>query len=168
VRVVLVEGESDRAALLALAPRLDVDLAALDVRAIGGAGNFPVTIAREPAARGLYDANEERDVVRGLAALGRTGPPAEHGFHRCDPDLEAELIAAVGIAGVLDVLEADGQADRFRTFQKQPFHRERPVAAQLRRFLGTTSGRKIRYGRLLGEAVDLDAVPAPLRAVLSP
>jgi len=32
----------------------------------------------------------------------------------------------------------------------------------LHRFIGTRSGRKIRYGHLLAQAVDLDRIPAPL------
>jgi hypothetical protein len=33
--------------------------------------------------------------------------------------------------------------------------------------MGTRSGRKIRYGRLLVEALDLDHVPRPLDGVLA-
>jgi hypothetical protein len=54
----------------------------------------------------------------------------------------------------------------FRTFQRQPAQRGRPVEAQLRRFMGTRSGRKVRYGRLLVEALDLTRVPRPLDGVL--
>jgi hypothetical protein len=37
----------------------------------------------------------------------------------------------------------------------------------LRRFLGTKKGRKIRYGRLLVEALDEESVPAPLDRLLA-
>ena len=37
----------------------------------------------------------------------------------------------------------------------------------LRRFLGSQSGRKARYAALFVEALDLDAVPDPLTAVLA-
>jgi len=63
-------------------------------------------------------------------------------------------------------VRAAGEEHRFRTFSDQPAQRDRPLDARLRRFLGTKSGRKIRYGRLLVEALDLDAVPAPLLAVV--
>jgi hypothetical protein len=33
--------------------------------------------------------------------------------------------------------------------------------------MGTRSGRKVRYGRLLVEALDLAAVPRPLERVLA-
>jgi hypothetical protein len=37
----------------------------------------------------------------------------------------------------------------------------------MRRFIGTRSGRKNRYGRLLVDALDLTRVPRPLERVLS-
>jgi hypothetical protein len=37
----------------------------------------------------------------------------------------------------------------------------------LRRFLGTHSGRKIAYGAMLAEALDIDHVPHPLGALLT-
>jgi hypothetical protein len=54
-----------------------------------------------------------------------------------------------------------------RTFQNQPAQRARSIEAQLRRFLGTRSGRKIEYAPVLAAALDLDAVPRPLDAVLA-
>ncbi|HEX2374372.1 MAG TPA: ATP-dependent endonuclease, partial [Actinomycetota bacterium] len=38
---------------------------------------------------------------------------------------------------------------------------------QLRRFIGTHSGRKIRYARLLVDALELTSVPRPLDRVLA-
>jgi hypothetical protein len=51
--------------------------------------------------------------------------------------------------------------------QRQPAQRGRPVEDQLRRFLGTRSGRKVAYGRLLAEALDLGRVPRPLEGVIA-
>ena len=39
--------------------------------------------------------------------------------------------------------------------------------ARLRRFMGTRSGRKLRYGGLLVEALQLDHVPRPLDRLLA-
>jgi hypothetical protein len=89
------------------------------------------------------------------------------GFYACDEDLEAELIRALGVRGVEQVVAAQGELRSFRVLQRQPAQREVPVERQLRRFLGTHSGRKIRYGRLLVEALDLDSVPRPLDRVLA-
>ena len=68
---------------------------------------------------------------------------------------------------VEEVVEAHGDLGPFRTLQKQPEWRGRPVEDQLRRFMGSGGSRKIRYARLLVEALDLDAVPRPLDLVLA-
>ena len=44
--------------------------------------------------------------------------------------------------------------------------RDRPVEAQLRRFAGTASGRKIRFGAALVERLPLERVPPQLVALL--
>jgi hypothetical protein len=178
VRVaVLVEGESDRQAVLALAGRRGVELAdhGVEVVAMGGATNIAKYVAElGPQGRGLrltglYDAGEERFVRRGLERGGvAVGPDlADHGFHRCERDLEDELIRALGVAAVLEVVEAEGDLAHLRGLQQQPAQRDRPPEDQVHRFLGSGSGRKIRYGRLLVEALTDDSVPAPLEAVLA-
>ena len=52
-------------------------------------------------------------------------------------------------------------------FQDQPAQRARERHAQLRRFMGTRARRKIRYGALLTNALDLRCVPRALDAVLA-
>lgn len=171
---VLVEGESDAAAVLALARRAGVGLTGVVVTAMGGVTNvghhLRAAAAAGVRAAGLYDAGEERFVRRALAQLDGGRPddvdPAARGFFRCEADLEDELIRACGVAGVLDVLAEHGDLARFRSFQGQQFQRTRPVEAQLRRFLGTTSGRKIAYGGRLGARVPLERTPTPLRRLL--
>jgi hypothetical protein len=174
--VVLVEGESDRAAVETLARRLGRDLAAeqTSVIAMGGAtniGHYVRALAQVPVeVAGLYDAAEERFVRRALADVGLVargvGEPADAGFFLCDADLEDELIRALGVAAVEDVLAAQGDQALFRKFQGQPAQRDRPVERQLHRFLGTTSGRKIAYGHLLADRVGLARTPFPLRRLL--
>jgi hypothetical protein len=68
---------------------------------------------------------------------------------------------------VLEVVEAHGDLGPFRTLAKQPEWRGRPVEEQLRRFMGSGGRRKIRYARYLVEALELDAVPAPLAGLLA-
>jgi hypothetical protein len=176
--VVLVEGLSDRVALEVLADRLGRDLAAEGVVVVPTGGASAVSaFAIEFAARqlrlaGLYDAGEERLVVRALARVGVSGAVdrrglAAAGFFACEDDLEDELIRALGTAGVEAVLERQGDLTSFRRFQRQPAQRERPVAAQLHRFMGTRSGRKWQYAALLTDALDLDAVPRPLAQALA-
>jgi len=173
--VVLVEGTSDRAALTTVARRQGDDLAADGIRVaeMGGAtnlGHFLEVLG--PAGlgvplAGLCDAAEAPLFRRALDRSGLTlaGLPRA-GFFVCHADLEDELIRALGPAGVQDVIEAQGELRSLRRFQDQPAQRDRELTAQLRRFLGTRSGRKAQYARLLVEAVELALMPAPLVGVL--
>ncbi|HEV2871406.1 MAG TPA: ATP-dependent endonuclease, partial [Actinomycetota bacterium] len=120
---------------------------------------------------GLCDAGEEGDFRRGLewAGLGSNLRRAEMealGFYVCDADLEDELIRCLGADAVEQVVEAQGELGSFRTFQQQPAWRARHSQEQLRRFIGTHSGRKIRYARLLVDALELTSVPRPLDRVV--
>ena len=179
-QVVLVEGVSDRAAVEALAPRLGRDLEAerVVVVPVGGAGGMAahlrLLVDRHPSVRrtGLVDEAESPVVARALEAVGlghdldRRGL-ARLGFEVCQEDLEAELIAALGPPQVELLLEREGDLRSFRTLQRQPEWRGRPVAAQLRRYFGAGARRKVRYARIMAEAVDLDRAPAALVSVLS-
>jgi hypothetical protein len=178
--VVLVEGVSDQNAIEALAERRGRDLAAegITVVSIGGAqaiGKFLRQFGPQGLGvrlAGLYDAAEEGEFRRGLerAGLGSalTRDDMERlGFYVCDADLEDELIRALGAAAVEEVVDAQGELGSFRTLQKQAAWRGRPTEDQLRRFMGSGGRRKIRYGRLLVEALDLDHVPRPLDRVLA-
>jgi hypothetical protein len=84
----------------------------------------------------------------------------------CVVDLEDELIRALGAERVREILEAEGDLGAFRTLQKQPEWRGRPVEEQLRRWLGSGARRKLRYACLLVDALDLDRVPKPLAGVI--
>jgi len=188
--VVLVEGMSDQAAVQTLAARSGRDLPAEGVFVVpmGGATNiahflglfgprgFGVRLA------GLCDQAEEHDFRRGLERAGLAdgaGPPAAGlagdpaaglarlGFFVCVADLEDEFIRALGASRVERLIAAEGESGPFGTFVKQPAHRDEPREQQLHRFLGTRSGRKIRYGHLLAAAVDLALVPGPLAGLLA-
>ena len=175
--VVLVEGTSDAVAVETLAERRERDLAAdgVVIVPIGGAqaiGRFLGLYPREVRLAGLCDAAEEPEFRLALERAGRgehltRGGLERLGFFTCEPDLEAELIRALGADEVLEVAEAHGDLVSFRTLQKQPEWRERPVEEQLRRWLGSGGSRKIRYARYLVEALDLDGVPRPLDCVLA-
>ena len=105
------------------------------------------------------------DVGEFSRALGKD--LEQQGFFVCEPDLEGELIRALGAAAVEAVAEAHGDLGSFRTLQKQPAWRAEPLEEQLRRFMGSGGSRKIRYARLLVEALDPEAAPAPLDRVLN-
>jgi hypothetical protein len=178
--VVLVEGISDQRALEALAERRGRNLGAegISIVAIGGAqaiGSFldlfgPLGL--DVRLAGLCDAAEEGDFQRGLeqAGFGSNFTRADMerlGFYVCVADLEDELIRSLGAAAVERVIDAQGDLRSFRTLQKQPAWQGRPNEEQLRRFMGSGGRRKIRYARLLVEALDLTQVPRPLDGVLA-
>jgi hypothetical protein len=157
--VVLVEGLSDQLAVEAVARRRGLDLGAAGVAVlpIGGAhavGRFAERLSHLRLA-GLCDA-QEASLFR--AALD--GPAV----HVCTADLEDELLRAHGPAGVEALFREHGDLAAFRTFQKQPAWRGRPVDDQLRRFLTSADRRKLRYARIL--AATAARVPSPLIAVL--
>jgi len=162
--VVLVEGPSDRIALETLAARRGLDLTAegVNIVAIGGAQAIERTLRGLTGVRvaGLYDVAEERDVLRGLERAGQ----GADGFFACDPDLEGELVRALGTKRMLELVEARGQLGAFRTYRKQPAQRAKPLEAQLH---GWLHNWKIRYAAPLVEALDLDRVPRPLEQVLA-
>jgi hypothetical protein len=65
------------------------------------------------------------------------------------------------------IVEAQGDLGRFRTLQRQPEWRGRPLEEQLRRFFGSGGRRKIRYAPLLVDALDATRIPRPLDGVLA-
>ncbi|QPP07843.1 ATP-dependent endonuclease [Streptomyces bathyalis] len=169
--VVLVEGPSDVAAVSALAASRGRNLAAegVCVLAMGGAmsvGRFTRILGPSGLGlrlTGLCDEGERRYYARGLAQAGA----AEQGFFVCAADLEDELIRALGPARVEELVRAEGDLRALRTFLRQPAQRGRTSQQQLRRFLGTKKGRKIRYGRVLVEALEPGRTPAPLDELLT-
>jgi hypothetical protein len=178
--VVLVEGASDQRALEALAERLGRDLGAegTSIVPMGGAqaiGRFLAQHGPRGAGlrlAGLCDAGEEPEFRRALerAGLGSNLTRADMerlGFYVCVADLEDELIRSLGADVVEQVVDARGELPSFRTFQKQPAWRGRTNEEQLRRFIGTHSGRKIESAASLVRALDLARVPRPLDGVLA-
>jgi hypothetical protein len=175
--VVLVEGPSDAAAIRALAGRRghDLDVEGVSIEAMGGYGNLRRFLERYGPSglgvrlAGLYDAPEERHFTRGLALAGfgsnlRRADLERLGFYACEANLEDELTRALGPAAMEELLETQGELSAFGTYQKQPAHREEPLEAQLTGFLWN---RKLEYGALIVDALDLDRVPRPLAGVLA-
>jgi hypothetical protein len=99
--------------------------------------------------------------------VAASGDLERHGVFVCTVDLEDELVRALGMAAVEEAVDAAGELGSLRTFQQQPAQRGRSAQAQVRRFLGTRSGRKIQYAALLAERLDLARVPAPLERLLA-
>ncbi|MFD5255854.1 ATP-dependent endonuclease [Streptomyces bobili] len=182
---VLLEGPSDLAAVETLAARRGRDLAAVETLAarrgrdlaaegvcvvpMGGAmsvGRYASLLGPPGLAlrlAGLCDEREQPFYDRGLE---RAGAPRRD-FFVCVSDLEEELIRALGPAKVEEVIRDEGDIRAWQTFLHQPAQHGRPRQQQLRRFLGTKKGRKIRYGHLLVEALAPEQVPAPLDDLLT-
>jgi hypothetical protein len=178
--VVLVEGRSDALALEALARRRgrSLDDEGVAIVPMGGSKNIGRFLelfgphGSDVGLAGLCDTAEEGDFRRGLerAGLGSKLTRAEMerlGFYVCVADLEDELIRSLGGAAVERVIDAQGDLESFRTFQKQPVWQGRTHEEQLRRFFGTRGGRKIQSASLLVDALDLTRVPRPLDRVLA-
>jgi hypothetical protein len=172
--VVLVEGISDRLAVETLAERRgrDLDAEGISVIAMGGAhalANALRHVDSRVQLAGLCDAGEEDAFRRAVEACG-VGAARDRaelealGFFVCEADLEDELVRALGCARVAEIIDAEGETGRLRTFQKQPEKRALPLAAQLHGFMWN---RKVRYAPLLVRALDLDHVPRPLDGVLA-
>lgn len=179
--VVLVEGISDQLAVETLAARLGRNLTreGIAVVPMGGVHAIGRCLARfgpqgaNLRLAGLYDVGEERVVSRALQRAGfGAGCPLTRaeledlGFYACVVDLEDELIRALGPAAVEAVIAAQGELDALRVLQQQAAWRRQGSEAQLRRFLGSGATRKIRYARLLVEALDPIQVPRPLHLLL--
>jgi hypothetical protein len=175
--MVLVEGVSDRVAVETLAARRGRDLGAegIQVVPIGGAqaiGRVLRGLDGGVRGAGLCDAGEEPAFRRALerAGLGVDLTRADMealGFYVCEADLEDELIRAVGVETIERIAEEQGDLRAFRTLQKQAAWQGRDTRDQLRRWLGSGGRRKIRYARLLVDALDPSRVPRPLDGVLA-
>lgn len=178
--VVLVEGQSDRAALLTLAGRLGRDLIVegVDIVAMNGVTNIRTFATRYGPhglgvrLTGLYDAPEEPFVRHGLAAAGL--PEAQDsealerlGFFACTTDLEDELIRALGLDAVEAVIAEAGETRSLGLLAQMPAQQGWTRHELVRRFLTARSGRKARYAVLLLDALPLDEIPRPLTAVLA-
>lgn len=168
---VLLEGPSDVAAVEALAESRGRNLAAegVCVLPVGGAmsiGRYAPLLGSSGLGlrlTGLCDEAERPYYARGFERAGA----AQQDFFVCAADLEDELIRALGVARVTELVREEGDLRALQTFLRQPAQQGRAPQRQFRRFLGTKKGRKIRYGRVLVEALAPDRVPAPLDALLS-
>jgi hypothetical protein len=159
--VILVEGVSDAAAVEALAHRTGRTLAGVCVIPMGGVTNVTKFVRFlspfDIRLTGLCDVGEQRYFEHVMPATD---------YFVCRDDLEAELIRSLGTDRVIEVLDEHGDLRAFRTFQNQPAQRSRALDRQLRRFLGTTSGRKERYAAILIGALDPMRIPAALENLL--
>ena len=181
VAVLLVEGISDQIALetAAVCRGRDLEAERVVIVPIGGAHAIGRFLTRFGPMRtgvrlaGLCDLGEaelfRRELVAARVGSPRTRTDMERlGFYVCVNDLEDELIRAVGTVRVEALFGSQGDRRSFRSFQSQPAWRGRDPAAQMYRFVRSSSRRNLRYARLLVEAaVGSDVLPRPLDALLA-
>ena len=162
--LIVVEGESDRQAVLRVAALAGRDLASehVAVVALGGATKIEAFLSRldrsmSPHVVGLCDERERNYFERVIDA---------DDLWVCDVDLEDELIRAIGDGEIEDFIESQGERKAFRIYQKQPVQRGWTLHDQVHRFCGTLGGRKIRYAPAMVDWLGIDRVPKPLRSVV--
>jgi hypothetical protein len=177
--IVLVEGVTDELALTLAARRSGRDFNAEGVSVVPINGAHAISrflrqlAAEEPGARlaGLYDEGEE-EVIRAALERAGYGPNLDRsqmegfGFFACISDLEDELIRAASDTNLSRLIELEGDAQPWRTFQNQEAWHGRPVDQQFRRFIRSVSERNSRYIRAIVETIDLSRLPRPLRLLL--
>lgn len=160
----LVEGESDALALTVLGARLGVNVHPVVMHGITNLRAHLAHLADDPGRTALllHDRRETAYVERVLAQTG-----AEVTTAVCDADLEDELLRAVGVRGMLAVVDAQGERAAYERMAQQPAQRDRTDHERLHRWLGARSGHKRTYAGLLAGAVPLDTAPAPLLDLLA-
>lgn len=168
----LVEAESDKAALTTLAPRFGVDFEVenITVTVINGAGNFGRAIDEATAAGhrvgGLYAESEERFVA--FALNRQEGEDlTRQGFFACRRDLIDELVRAIGVSELTPLLESKSDLKGFRAFQGQGAHIEAEATEQLRRFLSANGARKADYAARMADEVPFEDIPEPLNGLIN-
>src|ERR1700722_10874286 len=130
--VVLVEGISDQIAVETLAARGGRDLDAEHVVVLPVGGAHAITRYLEQLGpggaglrlAGLCDSGEEKVVRRGPARAGIGSPRTRAGLERlgfyvCVEDLEDELIRAIGVARVAELIDSQGDLGSLRSLQRQ-------------------------------------------------
>lgn len=175
--VVLLEGESDVAAVRTAAETTGTDLSAVRLVDMGGITNVGAHLrALDVSGRadlpvlGMCDAGETRFVVGALERSGHRLGDAEDlsraGFFVCVSDLEDELLRAVGTERAMAALERHGLADRVAALRQQPAWRGRPLHDQLHRFAGVASRRKALFATAMTAELAPEELPDPLRLLL--
>jgi hypothetical protein len=178
-KVILVEGISDVLAIRAMAIRAGRNLDAEGITLLsleGGGGLDSYVKLLGPSGLGLEllglcDADQEGQWAKWLeaAGLGHSLDRAKMeaiGFFVCDRDLEDELIRAVSVADVIQLIANEGEDAAFKAFIKAPAHSSKAPDDQIRSFFGK-SGRKARYAPLLVDATPSGSEPRSLQEVLS-
>jgi len=175
-KVVIVEGYSDRVALIAFANLLNRDLDAEGIALVsldGGAAAIHYARLFGPQGLGvplLGLCDEDKEMLwvtqlqkAGFAVVDRASLAA-NGFFVCSKDLEDELIRALAPQGALAVIAAEGETQAFGAFAQQAKYSQLTLSEQLRRFFHK---QNIRWATPLISSLTPATAPQPLRDLLS-
>ncbi|HXA29333.1 MAG TPA: AAA family ATPase [Candidatus Angelobacter sp.] len=171
-KAILVEGTSDRIALLALAQRLGrrIDAAGVSIVCLDGGGTLATFLGilgptgLELDVLGLCDEDQEGKWLKTLAAAGfpvadRTSMET-YGFYVCTPDLEGELVTALGAAATEALIDTHGEKPGYERFAQQPSNRGKTASELLAAFARTN---KVFWAPIFVDALDLNQRrPRPL------
>jgi predicted ATPase len=172
-RVILVEGASDRLALLSVADRRGHALDAEGVTVLSLEGNGLFKLMHEILGPrgfgipifGLCDADAEtrwsKTVGEGQALTRED--LANRGFFVADPDPEHLLVTALGVQGVKDLLNRHGALAQYERYANQPDKRGTPEADLLVRFV---HGDNTRWLPLLMDELPDNDIPQVFDEVL--
>jgi energy-coupling factor transporter ATP-binding protein EcfA2 len=173
---IFVEGFSDYLAVRVLASTLGVDLdaSAATLLSLEGADllkHYLKLLGPSGLAvglRGLCDLDKEESWIRRLTEAGMEVHDRADlnavGFQVSDPDLEAELLAALTEDRVEEIFSEAGSGQKFEAFCGQPTNTGLD-RAELQ--LGFVKTEKIRWAPLLAAAIQPAEVPASIAALLN-
>lgn len=171
----LVEGLSDRLALLALAKRInrDLDAEGVSIVSLNGGGELgafydllgPKGVDRKLV--GLCDKDKEGDWIAALNARGHALKDAAGleaaGYFVAQPDIEYELMNALG-AGIEAVLKGEKLWGRYQVLAQQPTKKGVAPSKLLHDFIHDHNTTVVPA---MVDAIDLGSMPRVLTEVLS-
>ena len=175
-KVVLVEGYSDRVAILHTAYRLgrNLDGEGVSILAMDGGSGLGTYLRLFGAAGlglsvvGLCDDDKVSKWMKELNAAGISvadkAAMESAGFIVCSRDLEEEFVHTLGLASVEAVVAAEGKTDLLANYKKQPVHAGQPADQVLRKFLHKDN---TEWAVPLVDALDLKQLPKALHDLLS-
>jgi hypothetical protein len=174
-RVVFVEGITDYQAVRVIASTLgrSLDAEGVAVVALDGAASLTTFLqimgpqGLQLAVGGICDADYEADWCSYLCAAGIPATNRAElnalGFYVSDPDLEDELVAALGTTATQLVFANEGATERFQRYSRQPAHQDKSLHEQIRGFAQT---KKAYWTPRLAAAVTAANLPTSIKGVL--
>lgn len=173
--LIVVEGFSDLLAIRTLASKLglSLDASGVSVLSLDGAGTFKYYLqlfgpqGLDVQLRGLCDQDAESDWIVKLDAagisVGNRSDLEAQGFYVCDPDLEAELLSALGTSTTQQIIIANEAEGSYSSFANQQVNQGKSEAEIQLAFFRR---EKVRWAPLFSAEIDGASVPSPIAELL--